>query len=296
MYALLAILAWSTVSTAFKLTLRALTPVGLLLISSWTALLFLFIINLISKGNKAFQGFFRNLTKSLLPGLLNPALYYMMLFYAYNVLRAQEAQVLNYTWAIVLSLLCLAVFKQTFYWTDLAALIISFAGVIIISTKGHPFQLRLDNPLGSIVAVSTSVVWAVYWVMNMYDKRLPEIKLLYNFMVGSIAIAIGISLRSLLDSQPLFVPGAVKLHGVLGGIYIGIFEMGLTFILWQKALQSSSNTSRIANLIFVTPFLSLVFLGPVLKERIHPATLIGLVMIILSNYLQHLKRKQPESL
>lgn len=294
LYAILSVLAWSTVSTAFKLTLRVLTPMGLLLISSCTAMLFLIGTNLWIDRREAFRMFPRQMVRSLLPGLLNPAVYYLMLFYAYDVLRAQEAQVLNYTWAIVLSILCVVVFKQTFKWTDLVALMVSFAGVIVISTKGHPLQLGFDHPLGSVVAVSTSLVWAGYWILNMRDNRRPETKLMYNFMVGSVANLLWVILRGITSGSALFIPGKNMLHGILGGMYVGIFEMGLTFILWQKALQASANTARIANLIFVTPFLSLLFIGPILHERIHPATLIGLAMIILSNFLQHYGRTSQD--
>ena len=38
-------------------------------------------------------------------GFLNPFLYYVVLFKAYDLLPAQEAQPLNYTWAITLAIL-----------------------------------------------------------------------------------------------------------------------------------------------------------------------------------------------
>ena len=41
----------------------------------------------------------RDWQQSLLPGLLNPCLYYLVLFKAYELLPAQQAQALNYSWA-----------------------------------------------------------------------------------------------------------------------------------------------------------------------------------------------------
>ena len=32
--------------------------------------------------------------------------------------------------------------------------------------------------------------------------------------------------------------------------YVGLFEMGITFVLWLSALKSTNNTARISNLIF----------------------------------------------
>jgi len=62
--------------------------------------------------------------------------------------------------------------------------------------------------------------------------------------------------------------------------------MGLTFVLWLSALRLTRSTSRIANLIFLAPFLSLIFINFVLGERVRGATLIGLVLIVVGLLLQ----------
>lgn len=284
LYALGAVLAWSTVSTAFKLSLKHLTPLGLLLFASGAATLFLAVVNIPSwKQRKNSPA---NWLRSLPAGLLNPFLYYLMLFVAYHRLRAQEAQVLNYTWAIVLSLFSVWLLKERFRLKDLLALLLSFLGVVVISTRGRVFQLQFEDPLGSLLAVSTSLVWAFYWILNMKDERDAKDKLLLNFLVGTVATALYALIRGKLNLSGLFTPEAVIGWGLLGALYVGIFEMGFTFILWQKALQTSTNTASISNLIFLTPFISLVFIALILRESIHPATLIGLVVIIASNLWQ----------
>ncbi|MBW6513410.1 MAG: DMT family transporter, partial [Candidatus Syntrophosphaera sp.] len=190
LYALGAVLAWSTVSTAFKLSLRHLTPLGLLLLASLAATIFLGVVNLAQKGWKAFRTDVSAWKRSALAGLLNPFLYYLALFIAYDRLRAQEAQVLNYTWAIVLSVLSILILRERFRIKDILALCLSFIGVIVISTQGRLFRLDFADPLGSALAVSTSLVWAFYWILNMKDKRPAESKLLLNFLVGTLATAL----------------------------------------------------------------------------------------------------------
>ena len=69
-------------------------------------------------------------------------------------------------------------------------------------------------------------------------------------------------------------------------VYIGLFEMGLTFVLWLSALQLATTTARITNLVYLTPFLSLCFLRLVIGEPIHPATAIGLALIVTSLLFQ----------
>lgn len=291
-YTGLTILAWSTVSTAFKISLRSLTPLGLLFYSSMTAVVVLGIALFFRPANKeedSLKAVGKNLLRSLLPGLLNPFLYYLMLFAAYYRLRAQEAQVLNYTWAIVLSVMSVIFLREKFRFKDLLALLISFLGVVIISTKGSFGALGFDDPVGSLLAVSTSIVWAGYWILELKDKRDPVTKLYYNFFIGLLAISILIWFRQSEGQCVLFLRADQSRYiGIIAAIYVGIFEMGLTFLLWFKALSLTDNTAKISNLIFVTPFISLVFIGLILHEPIHPATLVGLILIVGSNLFQKL--------
>lgn len=285
LFAALAILAWSSVSTAFKLSLMQLTPQGLLFISSLCASLFLIAFKLISR-TKSKYSFKKNLRKSLLPALLNPFIYYLVLFEAYSRLRAQEAQALNYTWAIVLAILSVIILKERFRLQDLAALLFSFIGVIVISTKGRVWDWEFDDATGTLLAAGSSLIWAAYWILNMRDDREVIDKLSYNFAMGSIAV-MAFTLQKRL---PVFVADADILKGILGGLYVGIFEMGLTFILWMKALECAQSTAKVANLIFLTPFVSLLFIQYALGESVHIATVIGLSFIVLSNILQKMSK------
>jgi len=104
--------------------------------------------------------------------------------------------------------------------------------------------------------------------------------------LGTLATLIYAALRGRLNLAGLFTPEARLGLGVLGALYVGIMEMGFTFILWQRALEKSANTASVANLIFLTPFISLAFIALILKESIHPATLAGLLAIVGSNLWQ----------
>ena len=105
-FALLAVLCWSTVATAFKLSLVHLSPLQLIFVASVSALVFFLVL-------LAWQRRLAELLQQDVPtywrsfgfALLNPVLYYIVLFYTYSQLPAQEAQSLNYSWAIVLTLM-----------------------------------------------------------------------------------------------------------------------------------------------------------------------------------------------
>lgn len=280
-FAALAILAWSSASTAFKLGLAHFTPMGMLLFSSLIATVFLVLYNAIANP-AAFRKLPAHCLKSLPAGLLNPFLYYVVLFSAYSRLRAQEAQALNYTWAIVLSLFSVLLLKERFRIKDLLMLLVSFLGVMIISTKGQIHKLQFDDALGTSLALGSSVIWALYWIISLKDTRQSTVKLMYNFLDGFILIL----LFAMLSRTPILLSGANIHQALFMGVWIGIFEMGLTFVLWLKALELTENTAKISNLIFLTPFLSLLLIRGILAEAIHPATIVGLCLIVASNLIQ----------
>jgi drug/metabolite transporter (DMT)-like permease len=55
------------------------------------------------------------------------------------------------------------------------------------------------------------------------------------------------------------------------------------------AMKLTDNTARISNLIFLSPFLSLIFIHFLLGEKILFATFIGLILIILGLCCQRIK-------
>ena len=74
--------------------------------------------------------------------------------------------------------------------------------------------------------------------------------------------------------------------GLIGSIYIGFFEMGISLVLWQSALKISTTVSRVASLVFITPVMSLVVLYFVLGEKILVSTFFGLILICTGLILQ----------
>ncbi len=79
-------------------------------------------------------------------------------------------------------------------------------------------------------------------------------------------------------------------------LYIGLFEMGITFVLWLTALELSSTAARVGNLIYISPFLSLIFLRIIIGEEIHFATFLGLLLIVGSILFQEMAAKKVNTL
>jgi drug/metabolite transporter (DMT)-like permease len=281
-YALSAVMLWSTVATAFKLSLQYLSTIELLLYATIFSTLALgVILSYQGKFHLVFQCSRKEYLLSMLLGFLSPFLYYLILFEAYELLPAQQAQPINYTWAITLSLLSVPLLKHKISWQQWVALIVSYLGVVVISTEGKPFDLQFTNLFGVLLALASTVVWSLYWIYNTRDNRDPAVGLMVNFLFSLPFIL----MYYLLFSEFRVVP----LEGILGAAYVGLFEMGICFVLWLMAMKLTDNTARISNLIFLSPFLSLVFIHYILGEHIVFGTFIGLILIIAGLIIQRLK-------
>ncbi len=273
LYAALAIVFWSTISTAFKLSLRYQTPTQLLLGSSFISLLIIFAVVLFQgKVRLLTQGDRKDLIRSAVLGLLNPFLYYTVLLKAYEILPAQEAQALNYIWVVMLTLLSIPILKQKPGFRDISGVLISFCGAVVIAFRGDFSQMQFAEPVGVSLALISTLIWALSWLFNVKDKRDSVIKLFWIFVFGFLFVLI----YSIVTRQ-FVLPGIYALEGEA---YIGVFEMGITFIVWLMALQKAVSTARVTNLIFITPFISLLIINRVLGEKIALSTIAGLVLII----------------
>lgn len=279
MFALLSVILWSTVATAFKLGLQKLTPLYLILTATAVSLAVFFVVILLQgKVRQLFTVTFSGLGKSALLGALNPFAYYLILFEAYSLLPAQVAQPLNMIWPITLALLSAPLLHQKITGRNIVAILISFVGVIFISSQGSFAGLASTNIMGASLAVGSSIIWSLFWILSVIDQREQLFKLFWNFAFG---------LLYLLITAFLFTDFRLpELAALPAAVYIGLFELGITYILWMKAMQLSENNAKTGNLTFLSPFLSLVFIHFILGETIYATTFVGLAFIISGIWFQ----------
>jgi len=286
-YGLGTVLLWSTVATAFKLALVDLAPVQMLLVAC-TASIFVMAgaLMIMGRWQQVFQLSKRQYLQSVGMGLINPCLYYFLLFGAFDRLPAQEAQPLNYTWALVLAYLSVPFLGQKLRRIDILAGLVCYAGVVVIATRGAVTSLSFSDPLGVSLALGSTLVWASYWIIATRDTRDPVVGLFLNFLFGWPVIALACWYTAGL---------ALPLGGSLvAALYVGVFEMGVAFVLWSQAMKKAVNTSKVSNLIFISPFLSLVFIYFILGEVILPSTYVGLALILAGLWLQQMKVRARE--
>ena len=115
----------------------------------------------------------------------------------------------------------------------------------------------------------------------MKDERDESLKLLLNFFFAIIYLFLAILLFSNFNLP--------SLNGIAASLYIGTFEMGFGFYFWLKALQLSESPDKITNLVYLAPFISLIFIHFIVGETIYFTTLAGLILIVSGIIFQKLR-------
>ena len=274
-----AVMLWSTVATAFSISLRYLTPLQLVALASAVSWCFLSLRLLQPARWQALRATaMRDRLFGLAMGWLNPALYYLVLFAAYDRLPAQEAMAINYSWGITLALLAAPLLRQRLSSGALLAACMRYGGIVVIATRGAPLSLDFAQPLGVGLALLSTLLWSLYWVINTRLSLDPEVNLFLNF---SGALPLLLALLWLSDT-----PFPTVWQGWAGGLYVGLFEMGIAFVLWMGAMKATTSTLRISSLIFLSPPLSLVLIWMIAGEPVQAYTLVGLILILFGLWLQ----------
>ncbi|MGY4879654.1 DMT family transporter [Vreelandella aquamarina] len=276
LYGLGAVMLWSTVATAFKVALEWMSPLELMWIAALVSWLLMGVLVVIRGHGR--QALARGWRTAAWAGMMNPVAYYLVLFAAYDRLPGQEAMALNYTWALAMALLAVPILGQRLTRTDIIAGLVAYAGVWVIATRGQVLNVQFADSLGVMLALASTLLWALYWLLNARDSREPLVGQWQNFTVG-LPVLTGL----------LIVGPGFNWHGwpALGaGVYVGLFEMGIAFILWQLAVHKVSRTAKVSNLIFLSPPVSLLLLFWIVGEPILPSTLVGLLLILTGLGLQ----------
>lgn len=281
LYALIAVLSWSTVATAFKITLRYLTHFEMVLVASATAMIVFAVVLTIQRKWTIVRhleprkwGYFALL------GLLNPVAYYLVLFSAYDLLPAQVAQPINYTWPILL-LVMLAVFSgQKIYRWKYVGMLLSFVGVAFISFGKADSGTGLSIS-GILLGFLSAFLWASFWMVNNRNKDITDgnVALFMSFLFGTLYLVLSLGIGMALGLCDGFSTSDAT--GILAGMYVGCFEMGIPFVFFALALRTTENPALVNQMSYLSPFLSLFLIAVFLGETIAMTTIIGLILIVL---------------
>ena len=220
-------------------------------------------------------------------GFLGLFMYSALYYYGLTQLSSQDACILNYLWPIMLVICSCILLKEKFTIIKGAAMFCSFLGIVVLSTGNG--NIAGGNTAAGIC--SCIVAAACYGLFSALNKKAN-----YNQNISMMIIWLVVAVCS--AALGLVTETWKPIEGTqwLGIIWLGVVIDAVAYLLWAMALQGVENTAKIANLAYLTPFLSLVVSAVVLKEQVQMRALVALIFIVggilLQSFHDYAKRKQ----
>ena len=277
----LCVLLWASIPVATKKILVELDTLQMLFYSTVLSTLVLGLMLIFQKKTGDFKKYNKSQYSSMFfLGFLGNYMYYVFLYGALSKTTASEGFILTYTWPILVLILSFVILKDKVTLQKLVGILISFFGIIIITTKGNISAFNLTNLQGDILALSGAFVFALFSVLGKkfnYDKTI-------SVFIYFLSALIFIIPTVLIFSKIVFPSFGVWLWI----IYNGIFVNGISYIFWFKALEGGE-THIVSNLLYLTPFISLIYISIFLNERILISAVVGIVVIVLGVLSQYVK-------
>lgn len=171
------------------------------------------------------------------------------------------------------------ILKEKLTFTKGFAMLCSFVGIIILSLGNGSFSTG-NTTLGIISCIIASACYGLFSVLNK--------KANYNQNISMMVIWIVVAVCAMILG--LITETWVPIKGIqwLGILWLGTVIDAVAYLLWALALKGVENTAKIANLAYLTPFLSLVVSAIFLKEKIQLRAFIALLFIIGGILLQNI--------
>lgn len=278
LYAILTVFIWGTMATVGKILVSNIPSLEALCIGSAFAFLFLLIVN-IKNGIIKELGKYRVKDYAIMAGLgfIGLFLYSGLYYYGLTQLSSQEACIVNYLWPMMLVLFSTIILKEKLTVVKAVAMISSFIGVVILSVGGGSSG-NGNVMLGIGSCVVAAACYGLFSVLNKKANYDQNIAMMVMWLIVAVCSAVfGLAIE---DWKPVV--------GVqwLGMLWMGVVVNAIAYLIWALALNADKNSARIANLAYLTPFLSLIISAVVLKEQIQGRALIAFVFIIGGILLQ----------
>ena len=279
-FAITTVFMWSTLAAVVKLLLSDIPNLQALAISSYISSGFLLIVNVFTGKIKVMKSLkLKDIGIISGLGFIGLFVYSALYYYGLSQLTSQEACIVNYLWPIMLVIFSCIILKEKLTAMKAVAMVCSFVGIVVLS-MGSGENTDGNVTLGIVSCIIAAACYGLFSVLNKkfsYDQNI-------SMMIFWLVAAVCSTILGFVTEEWVSLDG----RQWLGMLWLGIVVDAIAYLLWAIALNGAGNTAKIANIAYLTPFLSLVVSAVLLKEEITLRALIALVFIIGGILLQSL--------
>ena len=284
-YALLSVIAWSTVFIVVKIVIDESNPILLSMfrffIASIILLIYVYRRKMLSQLKNIYLDEYKNIVFQGLTGIAGMS---SILFYGIKYTSASISSIIMNSNPLIIAVLSYLFLKEKLKSINIAGIIIGYIGIIPILSRGENiFKLFTSKHLfGDILCVIAAILWSLY-IIN--GKRLLE---RYNPIIVTLA---AMTIGTVILIPPLIIFYWKDIYNISmktfwAMIYLGIFPTGVGFTLWFNALEKLP-ASKLSIIGYLVPILSLILSVILLGEKINVFILIGFILVVLGLYLSN---------
>ncbi len=268
-YAITTIIFWSLAYVLTRLALQYFSAFSLGFLRYFAASCTLVAVAVLTKMKLPHKA---DLPWFLAAGAVGFFLYMIAFNKGQETVTASTGSVVIATVPVITALLARFVYKEKLYRFQWAAIVIEFAGVLVLVLMDGVFSINIGLIWLFLAAVSLSIY-------NLLQRKLTKAYTAlqtsaFSIFFGTLFLAV-------------FIPTSVKEVSsapVIQLVYVavlGIFSSAIAYVAWSKAFAKAKQTSQVSNYMFVTPFLTSILGLLIAGEIPSRATLFGGSIIIL---------------
>jgi drug/metabolite transporter (DMT)-like permease len=176
--------------------------------------------------------------------------YHALFFAAMARAPAAEANLLNYTWPLLIVLLSAPLLGLRLTVRHVLGVIAGLSGSLLLLAQGTNFTA--GALLGYVCAMGAALTWALYSVIARRMRAVPT-----EAVIGFCAISSILAAGAHILFESTVVPDRETLLAVVA---LGVGPVGAAFLLWDFAMKRG-DPRLLGSLAYATPVASTIILG-----------------------------------
>jgi drug/metabolite transporter (DMT)-like permease len=277
-------LIWGTSFLFMKIILSSLSPVAVVFGRCFFGMITLFFIFLFSK--EKFNLKKLPWGKLVLVALANNVLPWLLICSSETIISSGLASIINAAtpiWTLIIGFFFFASSLNKNQWIGI---LIGFLGIFILS-EIKPGDILSGNTLGIILMTGATFCYGLG--SHMSKKYLSNLSIIETSFF-TLTISAVFSFIVMIVFTPHSIPALFDASLVLPFIGLGAFGSGVAYLLFYFLVKKGS--PEFASLVtYLVPVSALIWGAVLLKESIHLAMLVGLIIIFLGVYISSRKSK-----
>lgn len=245
----------------------------------------LFALILLIKDRKGFKIALRDIPLFLALGLVSILFFTCCYFTAIRLMTMSTAAILLYTSPIWVMVLAIIFLKEKFTIQKLIALILAFAGCVLVSGFGGKVTV-----VGILVGLGSGLGYGLYSIFGTFalKKYSPYTVTCYTFLIaglGSIFVSNPVDLVSKISS----IENKPALFGFV--LLTAVVTAVIPFLLYTLGLNMTT-AGKAAVLATVEPAAATLFGFFVMKETAGPVAIAGILLVFAAIIVLSLRKKE----